>query len=133
MRTEVPKELELARIRKGPLASDESYGLQGYFTLYVGQHPAGFDTIYCIQSSNRHGWDHVSCYAIYFDYENNKRARIMGWMEMEYIRSLFFEDDEWVIQYSPPREKRVNVHPYVLHMWRPHDGELATPPQWMVG
>lgn len=74
------------------------------------------------------GWDHVSI---------SRTNRCPNWPEMEYIRRLFFRDDEAVMQYHAPIADYVDGskfgHPYCLHLWRPHAAPLPTPPKWMVG
>jgi hypothetical protein len=52
---------------------------------------------------------------------------------MEYVRRLFFQDTETVMQLHPPLADYINQHPYCLHLWRPHAVALPRPPQWMVG
>jgi hypothetical protein len=69
------------------------------------------------------GWDHVSV---------SGKKRCPNWFEMEWVRGLFFEDDDWVMQLSPPRAERVNVHEYCLHLWRPHDQDIPLPHREMV-
>jgi hypothetical protein len=71
------------------------------------------------------GWDHVSV---------SLRHRCPTWAEMEYIRELFFRDDETVMQLSVPRRDHISLHPYCLHLWRPNDGrEIPRPSAELVG
>jgi hypothetical protein len=70
------------------------------------------------------GWDHVSV---------SHRSRCPTWLEMVFIRDLFFRDDETVIQFHVPRADHINVHPYCLHLWRPQSMEIPRPPKEMVG
>ena len=70
------------------------------------------------------GWDHVS---VSF---NN---RCPTWEEMCEIKSMFFHPDEVVVQYHPAESDYVNNHPYCLHLWRPQEQAMPTPPAWMVG
>lgn len=72
---------------------------------------------------NGDGWDHVSV---------SLHDRCPTWEEMCAIKELFFEDWEWVVQYHPAEADYVNNHPYVLHLWRPHDVEIPRPPKVMV-
>jgi len=44
--------------------------------------------------------------------------RCPTWDEMCMIKDIFWNDDECVIQFHPPKSQYVNVHPYCLHMWR---------------
>lgn len=70
------------------------------------------------------GWEHVSV---------STESRCPRWGEMCQIKDLFFEEDEWVIQYHPAKSDYVNVHEFCLHMWRPLNDTLPIPPKWMIG
>lgn len=74
--------------------------------------------------SNGGGWDHVSA---------SFKHRCPTWEEMCEIKSMFFRPDEVVVQYHPAESEYVNNHPYCLHLWRPHEKAMPTPPAWMVG
>ena len=69
------------------------------------------------------GWEHVSV-----SYPN----RCCTWDEMCIIKDMFFEEDECVLQYHPPKSEYVNNHPYVLHLWKPQGEYIPRPPQYMV-
>jgi hypothetical protein len=78
-----------------------------------------------IIASDGAGWDHVSVSMEY---------RCPSWEEMETVRGWFFEDEETVIQFSPPRNsERVNLHPHCLHMWRNQSQDVELPPTILVG
>lgn len=70
------------------------------------------------------GWDHVS--VAFFD-------RCPEWKEMCEVKDIFFSEDEVCVQYHPKKEEYINNHPYCLHIFRPQNAELPTPPSWMVG
>jgi hypothetical protein len=65
------------------------------------------------------GWDHVSI---------SCKNRCPNWDEMMLVHRLCFKPDEMAIQYNMPSSKHINVHPFVLHLWRPHDVEIPVPP-----
>lgn len=69
------------------------------------------------------GWEHVSV---------SLPNRCPNWDEMCKIKSLFWADDETVIQFHPKQSERVNLHPYCLHLWKPVGKDLELPPSWMV-
>lgn len=76
------------------------------------------------------GWDHVSV---------SLPHRCPNWPEMEYIRRLFFRDDECVVQIHAPVKDyvdgeggRAHGHPYCLHLWRDQEREQRLPPRWMI-
>lgn len=76
-----------------------------------------------IIASDQLGWDHVSV---------SLNHRIPNWTEMSYIKNLFFEPHEWAYQLHAPPSDHINLHPYVLHLWRPQDQEIPLPPSIMV-
>lgn len=73
------------------------------------------------------GWDHVSV---------SCDTRTPTWAEMEFVRGLFFGDDEWVMQLSVPRSEHINIHEHCLHLWRPQTADeielvrLRWGPEW---
>jgi hypothetical protein len=68
-------------------------------------------------------WEHVSV---------STERRCPTWIEMEFIRQAFFEDDETVVQFSVPRAVHINLHEHCLHMWRPIGIEIPMPPKICV-
>ena len=58
--------------------------------------------------------------------------RCPTWEEMCHIKSLWFTDDEIIIQYHPAKSDYVNVHPHCLHLWKPQNETIPTPPTWMI-
>lgn len=73
-------------------------------------------------------WEYVSARAI--DY---KGERVPTWEEMCWLKSLFWDDEECVIQFHPPKSDYVNNHPHVLHLWKWTLGEIPRPPSIAVG
>ena len=70
------------------------------------------------------GWDHVSA---------SLKNRLPTWDEMCFIKDLFFEDNECVVQYHPPKSQYVNNYKYCLHIWKPQKMLMPMPPSIMVG
>jgi hypothetical protein len=70
------------------------------------------------------GWEHVSV---------SRQDRCPLWDEMCQIKSMFWDEDDCVIQYHPPRSEYVNLHKNCLHLWRPIGIELPMPDSIMVG
>ena len=94
----------------------------GFFKVFV--HGKSFNCI----ASNGGGWEHVSVSP-----GSPNRKKCATWDEMCAIKDMFFEPEETVVQYHPPRSDYVNNHPYCLHMWRPIGQELPRPPSIFVG
>lgn len=76
--------------------------------------------------SNGGGWEHVSM-APY------KHSYVPSWDDMCRLKNMFFGPDEWVVQFHPPESEYVNNMVNCLHLWRPLEEKLPTPPSWMVG
>lgn len=92
-----------------------------------GDHGNGFFEIqigakwFFIIASNGGGWEHVSV-------SPSTGKGTPTWSDMCYIKKLFFNDDEVVIQIHPRERDYVNIHNNCLHLWRPIDKELPLPP-----
>lgn len=74
-------------------------------------------------------WEHVSIHA--FD-PVFKKVRCPKWDEMCFIKDLFWNDDEAVMQYHPAKSDYVNVHDHVLHLWRNKKVSFPMPPKICV-
>lgn len=70
------------------------------------------------------GWDHVSV---------SRKNRCPNWPEMCFVKDIFFEENEIVVQYHPRKDDYINNHSYCLHMWKPQQEALPTPPPILVG
>ena len=110
-------------MREGPLASNAAFGLHGAFIV---DGPCAHDLSIIASDGTdpeAQGWEHVSVKC---------RNRCPNWQEMSFVKDLFWADDECVIQYHPPKADYVNVHPYVLHLWKPVDHNIPTPPTGLI-
>jgi hypothetical protein len=112
------RQLSHNRVTRGPLASDSSYGNNGCFLL-----PHKGEELFVIVSDGD-GWDHVSV---------SLRSRCPTWAEMCFVKAMFFDPEEAVMQLHPPKSDYVNYHRFCLHLWRPQAGDIPLPPSWMVG
>jgi hypothetical protein len=59
--------------------------------------------------------------------------RCPTWEEMCWVKGLFWEPEEVVIQYNPPESEYVNRHQFCLHLFRPIGVEIPRPPKECVG
>jgi hypothetical protein len=76
-----------------------------------------------VVASNGYGWDHVSV---------SLPSRCPTWEEMDEVKRLFFRDDEVAMQIHVAVNDHINIHPYVLHLWRPHEAVIPLPPKILV-
>lgn len=111
--------VELYRVVAGPMRSDVSYGNNGQFSI-----PGPMHEKLLAQVSDGGGWEHVSV---------STRRRIPTWDEMQFVKRLFWDDEETVIQYHPAQSRYVNTCGFCLHLWRPVGQMVPMPPIWMVG
>lgn len=84
---------------------------------------------FCI-ASDAHGWEHVSVSLKYR--KKTKPPRVPTWDEMCRIKDLFWEKNKAVVQFHPAEKDYVNFHKFTLHLWRPLEQELPTPPIILV-
>ena len=66
-------------------------------------------------ASSESGWDHVSA---------SRPNRCPNWPEMDFIKRLFFENDEVCMQLHVASKDHISIHDYTLHIW-------ATPSRWL--
>jgi len=100
----------------GGWSGDETCG------AFVFPSPVDGQSLRCI-ASNADGWDHVSV---------SRQTRCPNWTEMDFIKRKFFLDNETAMQLHVPPSDHINNHPYVLHMWRPHNDSIPMPPKDFV-
>lgn len=122
MRNIIPSKLEDGRVREGPFASTSDDGVMGAF--FVMGPKGALLKIISSGSDVECGWEHVSVSVV---------NRTPNWDEMNFVKDLFWRDDECVVQYHPPKSEYVNCHPYCLHLFRPINEKIPMPPSILVG
>lgn len=76
------------------------------------------------ETAGEQGWEHVSV---------STHRRTPNWIEMCFVKDLFWRPDETVMQLHPPRDEWISNHPYCLHMWRHKTMTIPMPPSILVG
>lgn len=108
------------RLTSGPMGSISSFdGNNGVFNIPKD------DLMFRVIASDGLGWEHVSV-----SIPNEKRTPT--WEEMCWLKDLFWDKDDCVVQYHPPEKEYVNNHNYVLHLWRPRFQQIPMPDVAMV-
>ncbi len=115
---EINAAIEKYRVRFGKYGSDATYGNNGAFNV-----PIGSVTALCVVSDGL-GWEHVSV---------SMSTRCPTWDEMCFIKDFFWQEEESVVQYHPPRSEYINLCGTCLHLWRPVGVEIPRPPRDLVG
>lgn len=110
---------EKYRVREGKMASDESFGNNGMFIVSLAHSQKVL-----VLASDGGGWEHVSV---------SRRDRCPTWDEMCQVKEMFWDDEDCVIQYHPPKSEWVNNHPNCLHLWRRIGMEIPRPHPILVG
>lgn len=101
------------------LGSDDSDGNNGLFQFAI----QGY-IFNCIASDGL-DWEHVS---ITID-----RNRTPNWEQMCFIKDVFWDEEDIVVQYHPSKSQYVNMHPYCLHLWRNTKYDIISPPPELIG
>lgn len=116
------------RWRNHPIIpSHDGMGNRGFFVI------PHFKISNCeikIQASEGFGWEHVS---VSIGEVGKKSKRVPNWAEMCYVKDLFWDEEDTVIQFHPAKSQYVNLHEFVLHLWRPTNEKLPIPIKEMVG
>lgn len=113
--------VEKFRIKSGPLGS--RFAESGGAFLIPGPLAQPL-TIIASSGSTEVPWEHVSV---------STPRRCPNWIEMSFVKDLFWDEEETVLQIHPPRSQYVNKHEYCLHLWKPVGVEIALPPREAVG
>lgn len=71
------------------------------------------------------GWEHVSVAPL--------NGTIPKWEDMCFIKDMFWEDTDWVVQFHPSKDEYVNNMPNCLHLWRSINQDMPTPPSILTG
>ena len=99
---------EVFRVSIGAMASDKSYGNNGVFVI----------------ASDGQGWKHVSV---------STPDTTPTWEQMCEIKDIFWDAEDCVAQFHPPRSVYVDMHPHCLHLWRCPARDWILPPADLVG
>lgn len=111
---------EQFRVQRGDMATTPAHGNNGLFFVTLKRHK---QTVVVVASEGE-GWEHVSV---------SRKDRCPTWEEMCEVKSLFWDDEDAVMQLHPPKSTWVSNHPYCLHLWRPIAQTIPLPPSMMVG
>lgn len=126
MRKNLHQKLIAGRLRTGPFWSDDRYGHNGVFYV-IGPNNAELKIIASDSFEEPQiskGWEHVSV---------SLHTRCPNWPEMCFVKGLFWEPEETVVQFHPPESTYISNHPYCLHLWRNTRNPIELPPPILVG
>lgn len=115
---------EQFRIKNGSHGSNSTYGNNGAFIIPFKPSKALIKMF--VIASDYEGWEHVSVSV-------KGAKRCPSWEAMCFIKDLFWDDEDAVIQFHPPKSEYVNTHAYTLHLWRPIGQAFPLPDSILVG
>ena len=70
-----------------------------------------------------YAWEHVSV---------SLKNLTPSWEARDYVKDVFWKEDETVVQFHVPKSEHVNIHPNLLLLWRPLLATLPRPPAGAV-
>lgn len=115
---------ERFRITAGLMGTGPQHGNNGAFFIPLTDPRSSKVLKARVVVSDGDGWEHVSV---------SFQSRTPSWDVMCTIKDLFWDAEDCVIQYHPPKSDYVSFHPYCLHMWRPIGVDFPRPPSHLVG
>lgn len=123
------------RLRNHPqMGTTDAIGMNGAFFIPLDNNHRRVAC--CVVSDGTEmdvGWEHVSVrIGVQRERGGKRRDRIPNWEEMCHVKSLFFTDDECVVQFHPAKKDYVNTHPCVLHLWMKKGAVFPIPPKVCV-
>ena len=113
------KIINASRYGEGRFNTTEADGFNGLFRVMICHE------LLNIIASDGMGWKHVSVTRV-------SDRKVPTWEMMCKVKELFFEPEDWVIQFHPAESEYVNNHPGCLHLWKP-DTTFPTPPSILTG
>ncbi len=118
--------LDKFRQQEAPYLSPERSTFGSFLIPRQGTH---LRVIACDASDPNYPWEHVSCHAYdpFF-----RKQRTPNWDEMCYLKSLFWDDTECVVQFHPATTDHICIHDHVLHLWKPINETIPMPPKICV-
>ncbi|MCK9519879.1 MAG: hypothetical protein M0R74_12780 [Dehalococcoidia bacterium] len=100
------------------------YGEDGMSGILKIKEEKGKEDIFRFIFSWGMGWEHLSV---------SLPNRIPTWYEMCRFKDIFWGEDEWCVQFHPPKSEHVNNCSTCLHLWKPKNRPLPVPPSILVG
>jgi hypothetical protein len=68
-------------------------------------------------------WEHVSV---------SFSDHVPSWEDMQFVKEMFWDAEETVVQFHPRKSEYINHHPYVLHLWKRVGQNYSLPPKELI-
>ncbi len=121
------------RVKYGQMASSDAEGCNGAFEIPLPKdykkNRKGLFVVskLMVIASDRLGWEHISVRKV-----TGNRNWIPIWSEMCFAKDVFWDAEDCVVQFHPPKSMYVDNYPFVLHLWRSTEFEFVLPPKAMI-
>jgi len=116
------EEIEQYRIPDfGQWSSTSEDGPNGVFLIPFSEKVS----LACFAAS-RIDWEQVGVFPVCGD---GYLARCPTWEEMCFVKNLFWQGNETVLQFHPSKSEYVNLYPFMLHLWKMTFVDHPLPPQ----
>lgn len=119
----VPEQFRLGNAASGYETSEGD--MFGVFIVPRAHSPIGRTLKIIAADGLETRWDHVSVSLA------EQPDRAPSWTEMCFVKSLFWEPSECVVQFHPPDADNISLRE-VLHMWKSLDCSFPMPPKVCV-
>ena len=120
MSYKIAPQMEEYRLIKGNWKSDPSY----QSGLFMMPHQSNMLNIVATDGEGMSDWEHVSV---------SLKNRAPNWNEMCLIKAMFWDDEDAVVQFHPPKFQHSNNHPFCLHLFRNPKRPTELPESILVG
>lgn len=134
MRKTVVPAMNRGRVTTGPMATPATDAKPvGAFLYQLGPHTRLFVLAHDGVTEDVTGWEHVSV-SVHVKHRGQWRPieQVPDWPAMCLVKNAFWEPEECVLQFHPPKSQYVDNAP-VLHLWRHVTGNPDLPPMYLVG
>jgi len=118
--------INAGRVREGMYASSNEDGFNGAFGFIINGLKVRVIASDGAPGMDRKRWQHVSV-------SIHGSSLTPSWPVMCQVKELFWEPEDWVVQFHPAKSENISNHPGCLHMWKPLDQALPLPPSIAVG
>ena len=107
-------------IRKEPNLFIDKEGYDGFSGRWFNKYDnKTYDFIFSYGGK----WEHLSV---------SRSNKTPDWNIMCKMKEIFWKDDEVCVEYHPRKIDYINLHKNCLHIWKPINEEIPTPPIYFV-
>lgn len=128
MKAKLDESLERCRVNLPEFEPTKPGDRRGLFAVRKPQ----MQLVIIADEGDRSGWEHVSVSVKYDHPVHGWIDHIPGWDVMNAVKDMFWDSEECVLQFHPPKSVYVNTKKNVLHLWKKVGSNYETPPMDLV-